>query len=128
MTEPRPRIAVVVFPGSNDDRDAALAALSARDREAVLLRFFEQRSFSDVAAGLGTTEDAAKMRVGRALRKLRAFLQHRGAAVNATVLATCLGGYAAATAPAHVVAAAAQAAGGGAASGAGIAALANASA
>ena len=25
MTEPRPRIAVIVFPGSNDDRDAALA-------------------------------------------------------------------------------------------------------
>jgi phosphoribosylformylglycinamidine synthase subunit PurQ / glutaminase len=25
VTEPRPRIAVVVFPGSNDDRDAALA-------------------------------------------------------------------------------------------------------
>jgi phosphoribosylformylglycinamidine synthase I len=25
MSEPRPRIAVVVFPGSNDDRDAALA-------------------------------------------------------------------------------------------------------
>ena len=25
MTDPRPRIAVVVFPGSNDDRDAALA-------------------------------------------------------------------------------------------------------
>ena len=25
MTEPRPRIGVVVFPGSNDDRDAALA-------------------------------------------------------------------------------------------------------
>ncbi|HEY7149703.1 MAG TPA: phosphoribosylformylglycinamidine synthase subunit PurQ [Gaiellaceae bacterium] len=25
MTEPRPRVAVVVFPGSNDDRDAALA-------------------------------------------------------------------------------------------------------
>ena len=25
MTEARPRIAVLVFPGSNDDRDAALA-------------------------------------------------------------------------------------------------------
>ena len=25
MSEPRPRIAVVVFPGSNDDRDAAWA-------------------------------------------------------------------------------------------------------
>ncbi len=32
MTEPRPRIAVVVFPGSNDDRDAAraLKALGAK--------------------------------------------------------------------------------------------------
>jgi hypothetical protein len=92
----------------------------------VLLRFFEQRSFSAVAAGLGTTEDAAKMRVGRAVRKLRAFLERRGAVVNAAVLTTCLAGHAAATAPANVVTAATQLAGSGAASGAGIAALANA--
>ena len=32
MTEPRPRIAVVVFPGSNDDRDAQLALKRARRR------------------------------------------------------------------------------------------------
>ena len=32
----RPRIAVLVFPGSNDDRDAAWA-LSALDAEAVLV-------------------------------------------------------------------------------------------
>jgi phosphoribosylformylglycinamidine synthase I len=36
MTEPAPRIAVVVFPGSNDDRDAALA-LGALGAEAVLV-------------------------------------------------------------------------------------------
>jgi phosphoribosylformylglycinamidine synthase I len=36
MTEPPPRIAVVVFPGSNDDRDAALA-LGALGAEAVLV-------------------------------------------------------------------------------------------
>jgi phosphoribosylformylglycinamidine synthase len=36
VTEARPRIAVVVFPGSNDDRDAAWA-LSALDAEPVLV-------------------------------------------------------------------------------------------
>ncbi len=36
MNEPRPRVAVVVFPGSNDDRDAALA-LELLGAEAVLV-------------------------------------------------------------------------------------------
>jgi phosphoribosylformylglycinamidine synthase subunit PurQ / glutaminase len=36
VTEPRPRVAVVVFPGSNDDRDAAWA-LSALGAEPVLV-------------------------------------------------------------------------------------------
>ncbi len=104
--------------------DAALAALGPRDREAVLWRFFEQRSFSEVAAALGTTEDAAKMRVGRAVRKLRVFLEKRGALVSAGVLATCLTGHAAVTAPAHFVIAASQLAGSGLGHGSAIAALA----
>jgi phosphoribosylformylglycinamidine synthase I len=36
VSEPRPRVAVVVFPGSNDDRDAAWA-LTALDAEPVFL-------------------------------------------------------------------------------------------
>src|SRR5204862_1475961 len=36
MIEPAPRVAVVVFPGSNDDRDAALA-LGALGAEPVLV-------------------------------------------------------------------------------------------
>lgn len=103
--------------------DAALASLSAPDREAVLQRFFAQRSFSAVAAGLGTTEDAAKMRVGRAVKKLRAFLERRGAVVTVVTLTRCLAGHAAHTAPNEVAHAAVQAAAHGAAQGAGVVAL-----
>ncbi len=49
MTEPRPRIAVVVFPGSNDDRDAALA-LDALGAEPALIWHGELELPPDVAA------------------------------------------------------------------------------
>ena len=42
MSDPRPRIAVLVFPGSNDDRDAALA-LGSLGAEAVLVWHGERR-------------------------------------------------------------------------------------
>ena len=48
----------------------ALAALPAKDREAVLVRFVEEKSHKEVAQALGVSEDAAKMRVSRALEKL----------------------------------------------------------
>jgi len=51
--------------------DGAMARLRDFDRDALVLRFLEQRSFADVAKALGTTEPAAKMRVTRALDKLR---------------------------------------------------------
>ena len=43
--------------------DDALAKLSENDRRAVLLRYFDNQSASEVAATLGITEDAAKKRV-----------------------------------------------------------------
>ena len=46
--EPRPRVAVVVFPGSNDDRDAALA-LEALDAEATLV-WHAEPTLPDVSA------------------------------------------------------------------------------
>ena len=49
MSEPRPRIAVVVFPGSNDDRDAAWA-LGALGAEAVLVWHEEERLPEGVGA------------------------------------------------------------------------------
>jgi RNA polymerase sigma factor (sigma-70 family) len=58
--------------------DASLADLGASDREAVLLRFYRQQSFTDVAQALGISEDAARKRVARALDRLRGLLRRRG--------------------------------------------------
>jgi uncharacterized protein (TIGR03067 family) len=55
-----------------------MAALNEKDRHAVVLRFFDGKSMSEVGATLGANEDAAKKRVGRALGKLRNFFTKRG--------------------------------------------------
>jgi RNA polymerase sigma-70 factor (ECF subfamily) len=53
---------------------AALAALSERDREVLILRHLEQLSAGETAAVLGLTEAAAKSRALRAMQRLRALL------------------------------------------------------
>ena len=58
--------------------DEALQRLDARDRDAILLRFFEDRPFAEIATRLGLKEDAARMRVHRALARLRDLLASRG--------------------------------------------------
>ena len=54
--------------------DGALAALGEKDRHAVLLRFFENKSLAEIGADLATNEDTAGKRVSRALEKLRKYL------------------------------------------------------
>ena len=85
--------------------DAALDALNAREREAVLLRFVQGRTFGEVAVALQTTEDAARMRVGRALDKLRDSLGRRGVTSTAGALGAMLAEQAAAAAPSGMAAA-----------------------
>src|SRR5438552_5525341 len=51
--------------------DEAITKLGTDDRTAILLRFFEQQDLRAVGVALGCTEDAARMRVTRALEKLR---------------------------------------------------------
>jgi len=80
--------------------DDALRDLADADREAVLLRFFEQRPFAEIGAALNVTEDAARMRVDRALEKLRALLVRRGITSSGAVLATALANQAMVAAPA----------------------------
>jgi hypothetical protein len=60
--------------------------LGERDRTALVLRFFESKSLQDVARALGTGEDAARMRVNRAIEKLRRLFAKRGVVVPAGVL------------------------------------------
>lgn len=75
--------------------DAALARLGELDRDSVLLRYFENRSYAEIAARTGTTENAARMRVERALEKLRDILRRRGVTSTSATLATVLGSQAA---------------------------------
>jgi len=58
--------------------DDAMHEIKAADREAILLRYFENRPFAEVGAKLGLNENAARMRVERALEKLRDIFTKRG--------------------------------------------------
>ena len=70
--------------------DDALHELNAADREAVVLRFLEDRPLREVGARLGLNENAARMRVDRALDKLRGQLARRGITSTASGLTAAL--------------------------------------
>ena len=79
--------------------DRALDKLSATDRDALVLRFFEQHSLAEVGSQLGLSEDAARKRVHRALDKVRVSLARQGVGVTSAVLATCVSANAVQLAP-----------------------------
>jgi RNA polymerase sigma factor (sigma-70 family) len=79
--------------------DEALARLPVRDRNAVLLRFFERKEWREVGLTLGLNEHAARVRVTRALEKLRVFFERRGVTVSAAVLSGFLLSHAVEAAP-----------------------------
>ncbi len=54
--------------------DAALARLNAPDREALLLKYYQNKTAAEVGATLGVSEEAAKKRLQRALDRLRTAL------------------------------------------------------
>ena len=77
--EPWPQIAPLL--------DDALGKLGETDRNALVLRFFENKNLREVGTALGASEDAAKMRVNRALEKLRKIFTKRGVTLSATLIA-----------------------------------------
>jgi RNA polymerase sigma factor (sigma-70 family) len=79
--------------------DDVMDELGERERDAVLLRFFENRPFAEIGAALRVTEDAARMRVDRALDKLRVHLARRGVTSTTAALAAVLTHQAAIAAP-----------------------------
>jgi RNA polymerase sigma factor (sigma-70 family) len=85
--------------------DEAMSHLSATDRNAVVLRFFEHQPFQAVGQVLGMSEDGARKRVERALDKLRSFFGRRGVNVSAALLAETLNTQAVTAAPAGMAAA-----------------------
>ncbi len=103
--------AIIQQPGSEPEwarirplLDEAIHILDAPDREAVLLRHFECRTYAEIGSQLGLTENAARMRVDRALEKLQQVLAKHGVTSTAMALAALLATNAATAAPAQLAA------------------------
>jgi RNA polymerase sigma factor (sigma-70 family) len=88
------------WPGIGPLLDTAMGHLGERDHNALVLRFFEERTFRDVGSALGTTEAGAKMRVNRALEKLRVFFTKRGLTLSAAAIGGALAAHSVQAAPA----------------------------
>jgi len=86
LNEPQPDVWLQLAPLLDD----ALGKLGDKDRDAVVLRYFENKSFSQVGTAQGTSEDAAKMRVTRAVEKLRRHLTKRGVALPAAAIGAAM--------------------------------------
>ena len=66
--------------------EEAMAHLSDTDRNAVVLRYFENRNLRDVGVALGTSEDTAQKRVTRGIHRLRAYFIKHGVVVPAIAI------------------------------------------
>src|SRR6185312_9714564 len=67
--------------------DGAMEQLGQKDYNAIVSRFFERKNFKEVGVAIGASEEAAKMRVNRALEKLRKFFAKRGVTSTTTGIA-----------------------------------------
>ena len=79
--------------------DEAMNRLGQTDRDALLLRYFENKNLGEVGAALGRNEEWAKKRVARGLDKLRAFFAKRGVALSSVAIAGALSAHSVQAAP-----------------------------
>lgn len=84
--------------------DDAMDGMSSNDREAVLLRYYEGKSYADIGDRLRVAENTVRMRVDRALEKLRAELERRGVTSTTAGLTLALANQATVAAPAGLAA------------------------
>jgi RNA polymerase sigma factor (sigma-70 family) len=80
--------------------DDAMGRLGEKDRNAVVLRYFENKTPQEVAAALKLNEVAARKRVSRALEKVRKFFTKRGVISTAAVIAGAISAHSVQAAPA----------------------------
>ena len=84
--------------------DEAMAELRETDRHAVVLRYFDGKSLKAVGLALGISEDAAKMRVNRAVEKLRTFFLNRGVVLTTAAIVGAVSAHSVQAAPATLAA------------------------
>ena len=82
--------------------EEAMGGLGETDRNAVVLRYFENRSLEEVGAQLKLNTSATQKRVGRALDKLRKFFTKRGVALSGAAIAGAVATNSVQAAPAAV--------------------------
>src|SRR6185369_1721799 len=70
--------------------DVAMSKLGDADRNAIALRYFENKTAPEIAAALKVNEEAAQKRVARALEKLRKIFSKRGVTLTAVAIAGAL--------------------------------------
>lgn len=66
--------------------DNAVASLNEKDRRAIVLRFYEGKTLSEVGVAMNGNEESARKRVGRAVERLQRFFSKRGMDSSAAVL------------------------------------------
>src|SRR5262249_17808176 len=70
--------------------DEAMLTLSQRQRELVLLRYFQNNSQRSAAVQVGCSESVASRELSAAVERLRTYFARNGVALSATVLVTLL--------------------------------------
>jgi uncharacterized protein (TIGR03435 family) len=80
--------------------DAAMAGLGTNERNALVLRYFQNKSIAEVGASLGLAENTAQKRVSRALEKLRKFFTRGGVSSTTAIIAAAISANSVQAAPA----------------------------
>jgi len=82
----------------------AMGRLGEKDRNALALRFFEGKSFQEIGAAFGASENAAKKRVAYALEKLRVYFSKHGVSSTTAIIAGAISANSVQAAPAGLAA------------------------
>jgi RNA polymerase sigma factor (sigma-70 family) len=70
--------------------DAALDRLPEKDRQLLVLRFWQRQNLQAIGAGFGMSDNAVQKRLSRALEKLRGILSRRGIRGSSAALSAAL--------------------------------------
>jgi RNA polymerase sigma factor (sigma-70 family) len=93
----------MLWPEMSPLLDEAMSHLGAHDRDALVLRYFQNKSLSEVGAAVGLEERTAQKRVTRAIEKLRKFFAQRGVTLTATAIACAVSANSVQAAPVALV-------------------------
>jgi RNA polymerase sigma factor (sigma-70 family) len=93
MDDPTPDQAAMDWGRLSPLLDEALSTLPAKDRDALLLRFYRSLSIQEVAATLGIAHAAAQKRVNRATERLRRIFERKGVRTSGALSAVMAAGF-----------------------------------